>query len=223
MPGGAPDPQGKVIRQPPPPMPNGRSPISDLSTLADRAMAETDRYRSEPYRKHREAWVLGRFSSVYNVGVEVSRQLSLAEPGDSISIPADFAVFDATGAYVADLEITELTDMWEWYRDGTDIPEIANPWACLPGLLRKKFKKSSRYRNPTWLIVYDNAISGIFTELNGVSFGAADVGRSLAGRWPSQLNITAIWILSSDGRQAERVYPTTTLPDTVGPRGPKGK
>jgi hypothetical protein len=190
-----------------PGIPNGRSPIDHLLALAEQAMAETEHYRSEQYRKHREAWVLGRFSSIYNVAAGMARQLSSAEAGDSICVPADFAVFDATGAYVADLEITELTDVWEWYRDGTEIPEVANAWACLPGLLRKKLQKSSKYRKPTWLIVYDNASSGILAELKGVSFGAADAGRSLAGRWPWQLNITAIWILSSDGRRTEHVYP----------------
>lgn len=128
------------------------------------------------------------------------------EPGDSASIPADFAIYDAAGALVADAEIAELTDVWEWWQPGTTIPEVDHPWGHVSRLLRKKGQKAERYRTPTWLVIYDNASSGIFAELNGLSFGASDAAKQAATKWQSRASVTQIWVLSSDGRTASCVW-----------------
>lgn len=162
-----------------PAIPTGRVAITDLLALSIRAVSQPD-FRAEPYRKHREAWVLGHFAVIYNDLPECLQRLEFAEPGDSARIQADFAIYDAAGALVADAEIAELTDAWEWWQPGTVIPEVDDPWGHISRLLRQKRQKAERYRTPTWLIVYDNASSGIFAELNGLSFGASDAARSLS-------------------------------------------
>jgi hypothetical protein len=133
-------------------------------------------------------------------------RLEWTESGDSPNIPADFAVYDEAGAFVADLEIAELTDVWEWWRPGTSIYEVDDPWSHISGLLRQKGQKAERYRTPTWLIVYDNASSGIFMELKGLKFGASLAARQAASKWAPPSSVTEMWVLSSDGRVAACVW-----------------
>jgi hypothetical protein len=184
-------------------IPETRVAIVDLLALSQQAAAQPD-FRAEQYRKHREGWVLARYAMIYNALPDVSRRLAFAEPGDSPGIPADFATYDSAGNHVADIEIVELTDTWEWWRPGVTIRDVKDPWAHLPGLLRQKYQKAVRYRFPTWLIVYDNASSGIFAELSGVKFGAADTARRETTDASPPSNVTAIWVLSSDATRIAR-------------------
>jgi hypothetical protein len=181
-------------------------PITDLLALSIHAVSQPD-FRAEPYRKHREAWVLGHFAVIYNTLPGCRHLLESAEAGDSADIPADFAIYDAAAALVADAEIAELTDVWEWWQPGTTIPEVDDPWGNLSRLLRQKGQKAKRYRTPTWLIIYDNVSSGIFGELNGRSFGAADVARlTVTTEWLAPSTVTEIWMLSSDGTRATLLW-----------------
>lgn len=179
--------------------------MTELLKLSTRAMSEAD-FRAERYRKHREAWVLGHFAVIYNAMPGCLRRLEFAEAGDSTSIPADFAVYDAQGMLVTDAEIAELTDVWDWWNPGTEIPAVENPWHHISRLLRQKGRKAKRYRSPTWLIVYDNVSSGIFLELDGISFGASIAAVEAALAWPSFSSVFEIWVVSSDGRTASRVW-----------------
>src|SRR6266478_3403022 len=110
-----------------PAIPDGRVAMTELLKLSTRAMSEPD-FRAERYRKHREAWVLGHSAVIYNDMPGCLRRLEFAEAGDSASIPADFAVYDAHGTLVTDAEIAELTDVWDWGNPGTEIPEVENSW-----------------------------------------------------------------------------------------------
>jgi hypothetical protein len=101
--------------------------MTELLKLSTRAMSEPD-FRAEQYRKHREAWVLGHFAVIYNDMPGCLRRLEFAEAGDSASIPADFAVYDAQGALVTDAEIAELTDVWDWWNPRTCPHETGPVW-----------------------------------------------------------------------------------------------
>ena len=187
------------------PIPTGKTAIEELLQIAESAMHKAD-HRNEKYRKHREAWVLGKFAGLYNTWRGAPLPLIFAEPGDSMQIPADFAVYGRDAEYISDVEVTELPDDWDWWRPGVAIPEVKDPWAPLPDLLQKKHGKAARYRHPTWLLVYDNASSGVYQELNGVMFGASDAARLHANNINLvNSSIVAIWLLSSDGRRAEMV------------------
>jgi len=196
------------------PIPKGRTPILLLLAIAKGAMADP-RYRHRRFQKHREAWVLGHFSELYNVFPGRVSLFSSAELGDSEAIPADFAIFSADGAWVCDIEVTELTDVWDWWREAegwSEIPEVENPWARLPRLLQQKYAKAARYRDPTWLVVYDNECSDLYKMLEGVNFGAAEFGHSVIRRMGFGVSsIGNVWILSSDGRAAARIFPDTQL------------
>ena len=195
-------------------IPSGRTPIPLLLAIAKEAVAGPAP-RQRRFQKHREAWVLGHFSELYNVYPERLCLLPFAEPGDSEAIPADFAVFSPDGAWVCDIEVTELTYVWDWWRETegwSEIPEVENPWARLPGLLRQKYAKAARYRDPTWLVVYDNECSDLYKMLEGVDFGAAEFGHSVIRTMNfAAPSIANVWILSSDGRAAARIFPHVQL------------
>lgn len=187
------------------PIPTGKTPINELLEIAESAIKQPN-FRAGKYRKHREAWVLARFAILYNAWSGAPLLLAFAELGDSEEIQADFGVYDAGGKHVADIEVTELTDIWDWWSPGVHVPEVPNPWANLAGLLQKKHGKAATYRAPTWLLIYDNAISGIYRELEGVKFGASEAGRVHTSDFDfMQSSVTAVWILSSDGFRAVRL------------------
>ncbi len=171
--------------------------------------------RHRRFQKHREAWVLGHLSELYNAFPGRESVFSSAEPGDSEGIPGDFAVYSVDGAWICDIEVTELTDVWDWWRETEgwlEIPKVENPWARLPGLLSQKYAKAARYRDPTWLVVYDNQCSDLYKMFEGASFGAAEFGHTVIRTMDfGGSSIGNVWILSSDGRAAARIFPDTQL------------
>ncbi len=188
-----------------PEIPAERLPIETLRAISELAMAQPD-YRASKYRKHREAWVLCQFATLYNRWSGATTALMLAEPGDSERIPADFAMYGTNEEYVVDIETTELTDAWDWWRPGTAIPLMEDPWKLLPELIQKKREKDVRYREPTWLLIYDNVSSGIYQLFENVGFGARSAARDyLKTGGISWSNISGVWVLNSDGRRAGRI------------------
>lgn len=188
-----------------PSIPSGRVPIIELLKIARAAMSQPD-YRNSKYRKHREAWVLGHFADLYNVWPGASSVLTFAQLGDTAEIPADFAIFAPSCEYVCDVEVAELTDVWDWWKPGIEIPEVDDPWGLLGKLLSKKLEKALHYRTPTWLLIYDNVMSAVFSVLNGVEFGAAEAGRILLSEMNVEESaINCVWVLSSDGHRADRL------------------
>lgn len=197
-------------------IPPCKTPIDELLRIATWAMSQPD-HRAPKYRKHREAWVLAQFAVLYNPWPQAPSQLSFAEPGDSAGVPADFAIYGPEGKRICDLEVTELTDVWDWWKPGVDILEVDDPWAKLPELLSKKYGKAANYRPPTWLLIYDNVSSAIYQIANGVTFGASEKARFHLSKIDfAQSSIAAVWILSSDGRHAERLTGTPIILPTGG-------
>lgn len=163
-------------------------------------------------KKHRESWVLGRFTRLYNQ-LGNAPFLLYAAPGDSDAVRADFAVFnsDKPISWVCDIEIAEVLTVGrrrdhEYKSPTVRMRAVSNAPANAGAVLKKKLiEKAPTYRLPTWLVVYRNVDADVLRQDpwgDPVKEMRAEVG-AIGVADPIQ----QVWLLRSDGRMIERLHP----------------